>query len=210
MPATFLDDMVFPVAVSRGTAGGPDWPAEIVELASGAEERNTAIAVPRRNYDAKFAVRTQAELYEVLKLYYIARGRLYGFRMRDWSDYRSGAPHVAPAFDDQALGTGDGIADTFLLTKTYAIGARSFSRRVTRPTATLLVGIDGTPVTTGFTVDYTMGKVVFDDPPADQAALTWGGEFHVPVRFDCALDQISHTSAAIGDIPSILLKELRE
>jgi hypothetical protein len=39
--------------------------------------------------------------------------------------------------------------------------------------------------------------------------LTWGGQFHVPVRFDCRLDQISLRSAEIGDIPSILLKELR-
>ncbi|MBC7579353.1 MAG: TIGR02217 family protein, partial [Tardiphaga sp.] len=39
------------------------------------------------------------------------------------------------------------------------------------------------------------------------AAISWGGQFHVPVRFDGRLDQTLQST--IGDIPSIPLKELR-
>jgi len=150
MPAVFLDDVIFPLHVSQGTAGGPDWPAEIVELVNQFEERNTPISAPIRTYDAKYGVRRPDELYEVLKLYYVARGRLYGFRMRDWSDYRSGLPSVSPAFDDQLLGTGDGVTTVFYLSKAYEAASHSFSRRITRPVAgTVLIGIDDTPTLSG-------------------------------------------------------------
>lgn len=210
MTTAFMDDAIFPIHVSAGSPGGPDWPAEIVTLDSGREERNTAWSAPLRTYDARFGVRTPAELYEVLSLYHVALGRLRGFRFKDWTDYRSAAPNAAPTATDQALGTGDGAATSFLLRKRYSFAGEVFDRRITRPYGTLLVAVDGTPVVTGWSVDNTTGIVTFEDPPADEAALTWGGQFHVPVRFDCRLDQISLRTAAIGDIPSIFLKELRE
>lgn len=209
MPA-FLEDQVFPVHVSAGTAGGPDWPAEIVTLASGHEERNTRISAPLRSYDAAYGVRTPGELYEVLELYYVAMGRLKGFRLKDWSDYRSRGPHQAPAHGDQALGTGDGTTTEFQLVKRYARGDHEFFRTIRKPVAgTVLIGVDGVATPSGWTLDAATGIVTFAPAPADGAVLTWGGEFHVPVRFDCKLDQISHRTAAIGDIPSILLKEIR-
>src|SRR5690606_23346607 len=110
----FMDDAIFPIHVSAGSPGGPDWPAEIVTLDSGREERNTAWSAPLRTYDARFGVRTPAELYEVLSLYHVALGRLRGFRFKDWTDYRSAAPNAAPTATDQALGTGDGAATSFL------------------------------------------------------------------------------------------------
>ena len=39
--AAFLDDVIFPVEISRGSTGGPKWKVDIVTLASGREERNT-------------------------------------------------------------------------------------------------------------------------------------------------------------------------
>jgi uncharacterized protein (TIGR02217 family) len=207
--AGFLDDQLFPVHISRGSAGGPDWPAEIVTLASGREERNTRLSEPLRSYDAAYSVRTREELYEILELYYMAMGRLYGFRMLDWTDYRSRAPHLAPVFTDQALGTGDGTKTVFQLAKTYGSGLNAFKRLIDKPYGTIEVGFNGAKLADGFAVDMATGLVTFDAPPSLGAALTWGGQFHVPVRFDCKLDQVSLRSAAIGDIPSIMLKELR-
>lgn len=206
----FIDAAIFPIHVSKGSPGGPDWPAEIVELASGHEERNTPWSAPLRRYDARYGVRTNAELYEVLSLYKVARGRLRGFRFLDWTDYRSGAPHLAPAAIDQALGTGDGAATAFQLVKRYSFAGETFDRKITRPFGEILIAIDGAPAAAGWTLDPATGIVTFDAAPAPGAALTWGGQFHVPVRFDTKLDQISMRTAAVGDIPSIFLKELRE
>lgn len=207
---SFMDDAIFPIHVSAGSPGGPDWPADIVTLESGREERNTAWSRPLRTYDARYGVRTPAELYEVLSLYHVAHGRLRGFRFLDWTDYRSGPPHLAPTATDQALGTGDGEETEFRLVKRYAFAGATLDREITRPYGTLLVAVDGTPTPSGWSLDATTGIVTFDAAPAIGAVLTWGGQFHVPVRFDCRLDQISLRTAAIGDIPSIFLKELRE
>ena len=69
---SFMEDVLFPIHISRGSVGGPDWPAEIVETAAGHEERNTPWSAPLRSYDAKYGVRTHDELYEILSLYHAA------------------------------------------------------------------------------------------------------------------------------------------
>ena len=204
----FLEDQVFPINVSQGSIGGPDWPADIVQLASGREERNTAWSSPLRSYDAKFGVRTPDELYQVLQLYLVARGRLDGFRMLDWTDYRSAGPRTTPSFADQALGVGDGVRTQWQLVKRYALGTHQFFRTINKPFGTLLIGVNGAATPAGWTLDVPTGIVTFGAPPANGAVLTWGGQFHVPVRFDTRLDMVSR-SAAIGDIPAIMLKELR-
>lgn len=206
---SFMDGVVFPEHISKGSVGGPDWPAEIVTLASGREERNTPHAAPLRSYDARYGVRRPNEAYEILQLYYAAMGRLRGFRFKDWTDYRSGAPATGITASDQPLGVGDGATTAFPLRKRYAFAGNFFDRRITRPRAGVLVAIDGTPLVAGFAVNGTTGTVTFDAAPSDGAVLTWGGEFDVPVRFDCALNQVE-MSGPISGIPSIFLKELRE
>jgi len=206
---SFMDAVVFPEHISKGSVGGPDWPAEIVTLASGREERNTPVSAPLRTYDARYGVRRPNEAYEILELYYAAMGRLRGFRFKDWTDYRSGPPATPPAATDQALGTGDGVQVSFPLVKRYSFGASHFDRRITRPRAGIVVALDGLVVGAGVTVNLETGVVTFAAPPAPGAVLTWGGAFDVPVRFDCALSQVE-MSGPISGIPSIFLKELRE
>ena len=204
---SFMDDVVFPTAVSRGSTGGPDWPADIVSLASGGEERNSAYSRARRNYDVSYGIRTQNEAYEVLQLYYAAMGRLRGFRYLDWTDYRSCAPATSPTATDQALGTGDGATTAFQLSKRYSFSGHSFDRPIAKPYGAILVARDGTPLGSGFSVDLSTGIVAFTAAPALGAVLTWGGQFHVPVRFDGALSEID-LQGPTENIPSILLKEL--
>jgi len=206
--AAFLDDVIFPVNVSKGSTGGPDWLVQIVELASGREERNTPWAAPLRRYDARWGVRSKDELYEILKLYHVTSGPLRGFRLLDWSDWCSGSPEDDPTALDQPLGTGDATTTTFDLWKRYEVGAHVFERRIAKPFGTALVAVDGTPIASGFTLDTEEGRIVFDSPPADGAVLTWGGQFHVPVRFDGHLEETT-LQGEYGDIPSIPLKELK-
>jgi len=214
MPDTsFMDDVIFPIHISWGSAGGPDWPADIVELGSGFEERNTKWSAPLRYYDARYGVRTHDELYEILALYHVAMGRLRGFRLLDWTDYRSGPPQTPVSPLDQTLGTGDGAIATFQLKKVYTAGAGSFTRDIKKPIAgTVRVSVDGVEKTLNddFTVAVSTGIVTFTEAsiPAMGEVVTAGFEFHVPVRFDGRMDQTA-IKATIGDIPSIPLKELR-
>ena len=207
--SAFLDTVVFPTGISEGSTGGPDWPADVVTLASGFEERTTTWAAPLRMYDAKWGVRTRDELYQILNLYHVAHGRLYGFRYLDPTDFQSGSPLSIPSHLDQTLGTGDGTQTAFQLIKTYRLaGAPDMRRDIKKPFGTLLIGVDGVATAAGWTLDAATGIVTFAVAPAVGAVLTWGGQFHVPVRFDTKLDQIS-VRQKMGDIPSIFLKELK-
>lgn len=205
---SFMDDVIFPVNISRGSTGGPDWLVDIVEQASGREERNTAWTAPLRSYDAKYAVRTHDEAYQILQLYHAAMGPLRGFRLLDWSDYRSGPPQTAPTMLDQVLGTGDGVTKVFVLNKVYQVGAAAFTRRINKPYGSILVANAGVLQTSGVTVDLSAGTVTFAVAPTAGQALKWGGQFHVPVRFDGKLNQIE-LQGAFENIASIPLKELR-
>ena len=205
---SFMDDVIFPVNISRGSSGGPDWMVDIVELASGREERNTPWTAPLRSYDAKYAVRTHDEMYKVLELYHVAMGPLRGFRLLDWSDYRSGPPQTAPTMLDQVLGTGNNVTTVFELKKKYTVGAATFSRRINKPYGAILVAKAGVLQTGGVTVDLTLGTVTFAVAPTAGQALKWGGQFHVPVRFDGKLTNID-LQGAFENIASIPLKELR-
>lgn len=206
---SFMDAVIFPVGISRGSVGGPDWPAEIVTKAGGFEERNTAWSAPLRVYDAKYGVRTPNEAYEILQLYYAAMGRLRGFRLLDWTDYRSAAPQSAPTALDQGLGLGDGATKIFQLSKRYGLAGNGFSRTITRPFGTLLLAVNGVATPAGWTLNAATGVVTFTNAPTAGTVLTWGGQFHVPVRFDCKLDQVEMNGPLSG-IPSIYLRELRE
>ena len=101
----------FPAALSVGSSGGPERRTEIVTLSNGFEERNSPWAHSRRRYDAGLGVRSLDDLAEVIAFFEARHGQLYGFRWKDWTDYKSCAPSAAPRRTDQVLGTGDGGGD---------------------------------------------------------------------------------------------------
>jgi uncharacterized protein (TIGR02217 family) len=205
---SFMDDVIFPTAISRGSLGGPDWPAQIWKLSNGMEERNSRWSSPLRTYDVKYGVRTPNEAYEILRYYMSAMGRLRGFRFLDWTDYKSCPPSDPVAFDDQVIGVGDGAETQFQLVVTYQVVGHTFVREIANPYGTVLIGKNGSQLMSGYSVDMATGVVTFDVAPALGHSLTWGGTFHTPVRFDCKLDQVE-MHGPIENIPSIFLQELR-
>lgn len=209
MPATEFIEARFPTSVSVGSTGGPMWMTEIVEKVSGHEERNTPWAMPRYRFDARYGIRKPADIYEVLKIYQVARGRLRGFRFKDHADFKSQGPTATAVFSDQSLGTGTGVQTVFPISKRYSFSSQNLDRRIFKPVAgKILVGVAGVQVFSGFTLDTVLGNVTFSVPPANAAALTWGGEFDVPVRFDA--DNLDITiQGPINELPSIPLIELR-
>ncbi|GGE21751.1 glycoside hydrolase family 24 [Primorskyibacter flagellatus] len=205
-------DVRFPAALSFGSTGGPERRTEIVTLANGYEERNSPWSQSRRRYDAGVAMRSLDDIEALLAFFEARQGQLYGFRWKDWSDYRSCLPSVDIAFTDQLLARGDGLTDAFQLTKDYRSGLEVARRVITKPVAgTVKVGVDGVEQREGvdFTVDLLTGIVTFEEAPVHEAEVTAGFEFDVPVRFDT--DRIATSVAAFraGDMPSVPVVELR-
>jgi uncharacterized protein (TIGR02217 family) len=122
--------------------------------------------------------------HELVAFFEARKGRLHGFRFRDPVDWKSCAPSAQPAATDQPLGIGDGEETGFQLVKRYSSGGANWDRAIAKPVAdSVLVAIDGV-ATTAFEVNLTTGVVTFDVAPEEDAVLTAGFVFDVPVRFD--------------------------
>ncbi len=200
----------FPDNISRGARGGPERRTQIVELASGDEERNASWANSRRRYDVAYGIRRADDLAAVVAFFEARNGRLHGFRFKDWGDHKSCLPSGTPSTTDQALATGDGTATTCQLVKRYASGSQSWVRTITKPVAgSVTIALNGTPQASGWSVDTTTGVITFTTPPGAGVAITAGFEFDVPVRFDSDALDVTLDVERLGSITSIPLLEIR-
>ncbi|WP_374291700.1 phage distal tail protein, Rcc01695 family [Paenirhodobacter enshiensis] len=202
----------FPANLSFGSVGGPERRTEIVTLSNGYEERNSPWAQSRHSYDAGVGLRSLDDVERLIAFFEARGGRLHGFRWKDWADYKSCPASRTVAYDDQIIGTGDGVRTEFALAKTYASGGHSYVRAITKPVeGTVLTGIQGhaRAEAVHFEVDLTTGIVRFYDPPAEGALITAGFEFDVPVRFDTEGIQVSVQSFRAGDLPQVPVVEVR-
>ena len=200
----------FPDDISRGARGGPERRTQIVELASGDEERNASWVNSRRRYDVAYGIRRADDLAAVVAFFEARNGRLYGFRFKDWADYKSCLPSQAPSATDLVIGTGDGMTTAFQLVKTYTSGGQTWTRTITKPVAgTVLLAVDGSEQASGWSIDTTTGLVIFNTAPASGTTITAGFEFDVPVRFDTDTLDVTLDLERLGSITSIPLLEIR-
>lgn len=202
----------FPASLSFGAVGGPERRTEVVTLANGFEERNTPWAHSKRRYDAGLGMRSLDDVELLIAFYEARQGQLYGFRWKDWADYKSGKASAAPHFEDQVIAIGDGVSAAFPLTKTYASGEAKYVRPVTKPVSgTVVVGIQGDQQQEAihFDVDTATGVITFNHPPDIGVEVTAGFEFDVPVRFDTDRIQTSVASFQAGEVPNVPVVEVR-
>jgi uncharacterized protein (TIGR02217 family) len=201
----------FPAPLSMGSTGGPERRTEIVTLANGFEERNSPWAHGRRRYDAGLGVRSLDDLAAVVAFFEARHGQLYGFRWKDWTDYKSCLPSGTPRASDQEIGKGDGARVTFGLVKAYRSGGVRYVRPIAKPVAgSVRVGVGGVELSANaFAVDHETGTVTLFTPPGAGVAITAGFEFDVPVRFDTDRIAASLASLTAGEIPSIPVVEVR-
>lgn len=202
----------FPATLSFGSVGGPERRTEIVTLTNGFEERNTPWEHARRRYDAGVGMRSLDDVELLIAFFEARRGQLYGFRWKDWSDFKSCRPSGDVGPLDQVIALGDGATRVFQLNKTYASGAASYVRPIVKPVAaTVKLAVDGQPLVESidFTVDTATGLVTLEDAPDIGVELRAGFEFDVPVRFDTDIIQTSVASFRAGDVPRVPIVEVR-
>lgn len=202
----------FPASLSFGSIGGPERRTDVVTLANGFEERNTPWAHSRRRYDAGLGLRSLADIETLIAFFEARRGQMFGFRWKDWSDYKSATATEDVASHDQQIAVADGIKRTFPLLKIYRSGEFDYARPIAKPvagTVRIAVEQDEMKEAVDFTVDTATGIVSFVNPPLAGAAITAGFEFDVPVRFDTDRIQTSVASFQAGDAPNVPVVEVR-
>ena len=205
-------EIQFPASISFGSVGGPERLTDIVSLSSGFEERNTPWAHSRRHYDAGIGMRSLDDIATLISFFEARHGQIFGFRWKDWSDYKSCLPSHVIGYEDQVIGVGDGVTRNWNLVKTYSSGGHSYERPIIKPVAgSIKVGIQGEQQfeQVHFEADYSMGILTFKMAPASGLQITAGFEFDVPVRFDTDRIQTSVASFKAGEVPSIPVVEVR-
>ena len=201
-----------PARLAFGSTGGVERRTEITTLASGFERRSTPWADGRRRYLIGAGLRSLDDMAALTAFFEARRGQVYGFRWKDWSDFKSCRPSLLVSPFDQRIGVGDGVTRSFQLTKQYLSGDATYSRPVVKPVAgTVHVAIANDPKAQDleFVVNAASGVITLVDAPDIGAIVTAGYEFDVPVRFDTDRIQTSVSSFNAGEVPNVPIIEVR-
>ena len=205
-----------------GWVSGPRFKTTIQVSSGGGERPNQEWEHPLHRFVLPEAVARDSAMINSLKDHWlIMAGPFYFWPCADPLDKASIA-HEPNIFDselelligetDQFIDFGDGFSDSFQLIKTYSRGGFTYSRIIQFPVVnTVLVAVDGVLVDpSNYTVTRQGGIITFDTPPADDAMITAGFLFDVPVRFesDDAIEQIVRTWRT-GGASDITLIEVR-
>jgi uncharacterized protein (TIGR02217 family) len=200
-----------PPHIEAGSQFSPTWSNVIQEAISGNEQRFGRWPKCRGVGDVSYGLDTSDEYEEdfraVMAIYRAHRGSLYPFRFRDWSDYQA---------TDENFGTGDASEVSFQIHKTYdpsqmllgTPGSLTYVRDIFLFYSAPTIKVNG--VTKTVTTDYTIsasGLCTFTSAPANGHAITWTGEFDVPVRFDGDI-QVAPGEGNIIRITSLPIKEV--
>jgi uncharacterized protein (TIGR02217 family) len=200
-----------PARLAFGSTGGVERRTEIVTLGSGFERRSTPWAQGRRRYLIGTNLTSLDDMAAMTAFFEARRGRLYGFRFRDFADFKSCAPGGTVGPTDQALGEGDGTRAAFELVKRYGESGDALTRRITKPVeGTVRVAVGGVELPAeAFSVDAGAGVVTLAAPPGVGASVRAGFEFDTPVRFDADRIEVTLESFEAGRMAAVPLIEVR-
>lgn len=200
-------EVSLPARLAFGSTGGVERRTEIVTLASGYERRSTPWAQGRRRYLIGSNLRSLDDMAALTAFFEARRGRLYGFRFRDFADFKSCGPSGTVAATDQTIGFGDGARTTFPLTKSYGDQVRDIRKPVA---GSVRVAVNGAePSASSWSVDAATGVVTFAVAPVTGMAVTAGFHFDTPVRFDADRIEVTLESFGAGRMVAMPLIEIR-
>jgi uncharacterized protein (TIGR02217 family) len=200
-------EVSLPARLAFGSSGGVERRTDVVTLASGYERRSTPWSQGRRRYLIGSGLRSLDDMAALTAFFEARRGRLYGFRFRDFADFKSCGPGGTVSATDQMIGTGDGVRRTFALCKAYGDQARDIRKPVVGSVGVALNGAE--PAASAWSVDATTGQVTFVVPPISGALVTAGFQFDTPVRFDGDRIEVTLESFGAGRMVAMPLIEIR-
>lgn len=179
-------------------------PVDIVKTDGGYEVRNVRhsqglyeyeISFPTGDYDASVSV-------SVKNMFKASRGGLYPFRFRDWDSENN-------TLTDELIGTGNGTATVFQITKTWTVGGQSQVRNITRPVPAFTVKVNDVTLGSGYSINYATGIITFTSPVTNAHTIKVSGVYDIPVRFDLTFEATGLTGF-LEHIDRLTLVEVKE
>lgn len=169
MADSFLE-VRFPVDISHNATGGARFRTLIHRADGGGEQRIQTWSEPLCEYAFDYFALTHEQREKIIALHRIARGKLSGFRFKDWSDYR-----IVDAVIGQSTG-----GNLLQASKSYHFEGLSVQRTIRKLVAgTARVRVNGT-LDSSAAVNLNTGAV----SSSLSGVVTITAEFDVPVRFD--------------------------
>lgn len=149
MPA-FLD-IRFPDNIAVGSEFGPRWNTDVIRTGGGFEYRTQSWSHPLYAGDVAFGIRAPEDIDQLIQFFHMARGRVYGFRFKDWSDYR---------VESEDITTNGG--PQYELAKRYGDGTNDYIRPITKPVPGTVTMTRSGSQFSAFSVDYSEGRITLD------------------------------------------------
>lgn len=170
-------EIVFPEDIAYGAVGGPSYDTSIVTFRNGREQRNMNWPRGFLRWDVAHGVKDAAQMRELENFFRTVRGRAYGFRFKDWTDYR---------LEQELIGHGNGTQTQFQLTKRYSFAGANDEVRPIRKIkpGTVAVWLNGIPQSSGWSINTNTGLLTFATAPPNGHSIRVSCEFYVPARFD--------------------------
>jgi uncharacterized protein (TIGR02217 family) len=192
---TFLETPRFPDNIAFGATVGPTYLTVVTPVYSGRDGRIAAWSQSRIRFEVGRRAMNAADTASLDAFFRAVKGRAYGFRIKDWTDF----------FATTANGVvvAQATAGVYQLAKLYTTGSLSETRLIQKPvTGTVAVYKNGVLIASGLSLDTTTGLVTITPTPLNTDVLSWSGQFDVPARFDAdeMKKQIMDRNGASGDL----------
>lgn len=186
---TGFHDVLFPLDISRGSRGGPQWSTRVLTTAAGHENRNAEWSYSRGRWNVAFGVRTDTDLDALIAFFMARQGKAYAFRFRDPLD------HTVTL---QALQTNPSTG-LVQCAKLYTSGGVTHVRWITLPVSGSVTGLPG-----GASVNYLTGVVT-----GASAGTVVSFKFDCKCRFDTDFLDGSGIREGMGAYDDIAVIEVR-
>lgn len=218
--AVTLDNVVLNDIISYSAiSGGPEKSTTVItNPISGVSQRNVNRLDPLHRYTINTALLTQQELNNLRAFFHCRDGMARAFLFKDMTEFwasSDGTPS-SPIGTPTNFGTGNGSLTAFGLYKTYSSGGVTRTRRIVKPiSGTVSIYKNGVlqTETTHYTIDTATGIVTFTSAPTNGHALTWTGQFYVPVWFGMdrfepamgdALTELQYNQLPLNEVPAAM------
>lgn len=201
----------FPRAISYKAVGGPGWNTTVVDVSSGAEQRNRNWAAVRGKWTASLMTPSSADsnrqaFVDALETFFLMiGGKADGFRFFDHLSYSASSQVMA------VVSTGPPLV--LQLQRTYSLAGRTYVRTITKPITAAVVDYQGNALAdtvvikssggvlrdpSTYDVDYTTGLVTAHSGSLLASSDLASFQYHIPVRLDTDDLQVQVEESAAG------------
>ena len=191
-----------PEDIEKGAVSSSKRLTDIASFRSGAESRNAIWYRSLHMYRIGYSFRDKGEISALVDFWEGRRGPLFGFRFKDWLDYKSCGINEDISSTDQRLLHIENNRK-YQLQKLYSSSLSPYSRKITKPVVASVVFPSGVG---SYVLDQDTGIVTFNTPQS--SSLTVGFEFDVPVRFEEDTLQVDINQFNVQSAQGIALIEI--